>query len=478
MAGDRHKNTIKHRIMRKPIKAPLLWSLGGILACITLIPAITSASGVQMWINLGAFLALYFGGACVFTLGRFSYVRYRPLQDRTATSFSLARTWSKANQWMLLGTLLFGLYWYDFSQARPHSWFSAYHYQYQAPVALDDGLETASLDDTPLNQGVFIQMIDDLVNDDALKWQHSVLISVDNQLLLEEYFYGEDKHTPHDLRSANKSLTSMLIGIAIAEGHIQSVNDSIALYFPEYRSLFEQFPEKRNIRIKDLLTMSAGLEANDWDHSSLGNENRIYRLSQDWLDYYLTLPQPHSPGEVYQYSTMGEMTLRALLVNATGESLQSYMQSRLLTPLGIATPRWTQFMYNRPDVGIRVELTSRALLKLGLLMINKGIWQGRQIIPQAWIEASTANHINTRHEGLGSPDYGYLWWRNRFEFQGKALEAYQAQGAGGQFIFAFPGLKTVLVFTSGNYNRARQTTAFSLIRERILPELCRVKDCR
>lgn len=443
-----------------------IWLGIGVSICLLLIPAITERGGMQRYINFAAFLGLFFGGM-VAIVGAVWLGRKRRKDPSPLFPGPVLR----ASQTMVLVMIAFGVFWFDFSQARAHRFWVEYRFQLQAPADLGDGWLVGSVADHGIDPKLIDFIVERFVNDDDYKWQHSFLLARGNELLVDEYFYDESVEEPHDLRSANKTITSILIGIAIDQGFIGGVDDSVSKYFPGYQSVFEEAPEKRKITIEHLLTMRSGLAADDWDQSSPGNEDRLYRVRDDWVRLFFELPLVNRPGSKFAYSTAGEMTLRAMLVNASGMPLNQFAERFLFNPLGIDRYRWTRTLYGRDDVPIRVELTSRSLAKLGLLFLNDGIWQGRRIVSAEWVSRSTEVHSETNEVSLGNPGFGYLWWRHSFDVRGKEIQGYQAQGAGGQFLFVFPDLETIAVFTSGNYGRPRQRNPLRIMRNELLPAL-------
>ncbi len=243
-----------------------LWSLGGIAVCLLLIPTITEAGGMQVYLNLAAFMLIYFGGVLGCALLLWLWKRWK--SDKKTVVLHSLLTSSKAMVAVMIG---FGFFWYDFSEARPHSYWTDYSYAYLPPTALEDGWGVATAKSENVDQSLIEAIVDRFVNDPEYKWQHSFLLVKNNKLIVEEYFYDQTAETNHDLRSANKSITSILIGAAIKQGFIGSEKDPAARYFPEYNDLFAANPKKAAITIEHLLTMQSGLDANDWDSSSPGN---------------------------------------------------------------------------------------------------------------------------------------------------------------------------------------------------------------
>jgi CubicO group peptidase (beta-lactamase class C family) len=436
---------------------------GGVLVCLLLIPTITEMKTPQRYIDFAAFMSIFVGGTVILAAA-IRLWQYRMSSPAPIYPVSLLR----GCRIMVVVMIVFGLYWFDFSQARPHYFWTTYDYQFQSPRALSDGWDIGSPGDHGIDVAQIEDVVERFVNDDAYKWQHSFLLVRNGKLLVDEYFYDESVDRPHDLRSANKSITSMLVGIAIDRGIIGGVDDSVSDYFPEYSGVFLETPEKSSITIEHLLTMSSGLDANDWDRTSPGNENTLYRLKDDWIRIFFELPLVNRPGTTFAYSTAGEMALRMLLANASGMSLNQFAEVYLFKPLGVTNYTWTHHLYGRDDVPARVELTSRDLAKLGQLYLDGGIWRGKRIVSESWVSRSTAVHTRTNERNLGNPNYGYLWWRHSFAVDGEVFDGFQAQGAGGQFLFVFPELEVVAVFTSRNYGRRRQVNPLRVMREDLL----------
>jgi CubicO group peptidase (beta-lactamase class C family) len=415
-----------------------------------------------MLLNIGAFTGILTAASSFFIL---IILLRRRLADRSS---SLKPGWRDGRNGLRFGIAVligFALFFHDYSEPREIGWGQTWHYDYQQPTSTDDGWETASLTEADINPEVINHLMRDLVTDKAYKGMHSVLIARDGKLVFEEYFYDETIDTPHPLRSANKSLTSILIGVAVKEGLIESVDDNIYDYFPEIPGAGQP------ITIRHLLTMTGGLDANDWNRASAGNESKIYRLQQDWTNFYLNLPIKNPPGSQFAYSTGGEMVLRDLITRVSGQSLQDYTQERLLEPLGINQYQWHRYAFERDDLPVRLNLRSRDMLKIGQLYLDKGRWQDHQIVNADWVAESTTQHAQIDNERMRNPGYGYFWWKHPFQVNGQDVDSFAAQGSGGQFIFVLPEQQLVVVFTQGNYGNRRRNNPFRIMRALILPSI-------
>jgi CubicO group peptidase (beta-lactamase class C family) len=368
---------------------------------------------------------------------------------------------------VLLG---FGFTFYDYSTPKAKSIGKTYQNIYKEPSKLNDGWDVSSLINEGMDSIMYNKVIDKLVNDKNYKRMHSLLIVKNEKLVAEDYFYDFDENKPHDLRSANKTITSILMGIAIDRGFIKNVDVKVYDLFPEYQSIIDWGDNKHLLTIKHLLTMNTGLDCNDWDRESAGNEEVLYK-TEDWIKSFLQLPFKEKSGSQFSYCTFGEIMARTIIVKTTGMSLQDFAKVYLFSPLGIENYEWTMTMPNREDIGIRVSLTPRDFAKLGQLYLNDGLWNGTQIVSIDWVKTSVIGHTTTTEKRLGYPKYGFLWWKNYFDVKGRHIEGYQAQGNGGQMVFVFPDFDMIVVFTAGNYSNPRMINAFKILEHDILPSL-------
>jgi CubicO group peptidase (beta-lactamase class C family) len=285
----------------------------------------------------------------------------------------------------------------------------------------------------------------------------SVAIARHGKLVYEAYFDG-DAGTLRDTRSATKSITDVLVGIAIGEKKLSGVDARVLALLPEHaRKLQNPDPRKDRITVEDFLTMSSALECDDWNDASRGNEERMY-LVEDWAQFILDLPirgrmrvgeqdEPPPYGRYFSYCMGGAFTLSEILQKATGVRADRYAQEKLFGPLGIADAQWVYSPMNIPQTGGGLRLTSRDLLKIGQLYLDGGNWQGHRIVDEAWVKASTQPHARID----GETEYGYLWWLKAFKSGGKSYQAFFMSGNGGNKIAVFPGLDMAVVITSTNY---------------------------
>jgi CubicO group peptidase (beta-lactamase class C family) len=286
----------------------------------------------------------------------------------------------------------------------------------------------------------------------------SVVIARHGKLIYEAYFDG-DAATLRDTRSATKSITDILIGIAIKDKKLSGVDARVLALLPERAQRMQNpDPRKDQITVEDFLTMSSPLECDDWNDASRGNEERMYVI-EDWAQFILDLPvrgrmhvgeKAEAPkyGRYFSYCTGAVFALSELLQKVTGQRTDHYAQQKLFGPIGITDAQWVYSPLNIPQTGGGLRLSSRDLLKVAELYRGGGMWQGARIVDDAWVRTSTQPHAQIDDE----TEYGYLWWLKTFKSGGAGYPAYLMNGNGGNKVAVFPALDLTVVITSTNYN--------------------------
>ncbi|MBN1813276.1 MAG: serine hydrolase [Anaerolineae bacterium] len=264
---------------------------------------------------------------------------------------------------------------------------------------------------------------------------HSVLIIRNGVVVTEAYFWPYNRDREHGLASCTKSFLSALIGIAVDEGYLD-LDDKALDYFPDH-TIENDSPLKREITVEDLLRMRSGL---DWPESSVSyssGKNILGQMmrSRDWVQFVLDRPMAITPGTTFNYSTGDSQLLAAILEQATGMTTHEFARTRLFEPLGVRPMHWYWTFAPEGDAfgGGGLHLTPRDMAKFGYLYLQGGVWEGEQVVPADWVEASVT-----------PAQYGYQWWR-------LAGGGYAALGYGGQRIAVVPDLDLVVVIT-GNFS--------------------------
>lgn len=312
--------------------------------------------------------------------------------------------------------------------------------------------------------------------------QPPTLIVRDDRLVYEKYFVGEDERrgralghvvftpeTLHDLRSVSKAIVGALVGIAIDQGLIASADQPLLDFFPEHAELAT--PDGRRITLWHALTMTTGLR---WDeetfpYTDARNDETGMDRSDDPVRYVLSRPLVVAPGTKWNYNGGLTHVLAAVVQRASGRSLVGYAREVLFEPLGIREVEWVGTLGDLPSAVSGVRLRPRDLAKFGSIYLHDGQWQGRQIVPAAWVRGSTTRQIaiDTR----GTEHYGYQQWFIDKQTSGsRTVEVFAAQGNGGQRIYILPELRMVVTVNGGNYNQ-RQFSGLpeKLLVERVIP---------
>lgn len=313
---------------------------------------------------------------------------------------------------------------------------------YRVPERTDDGWQIASLAEQNIVPAPILEMIEG-IRAGEYTGISSVLLVRGGFLVLEEYFGEDDRDRLHTMRSAAKAITSALVGIAIDKGFIESVDEPLLPYFPEYQGEIANWDErKRDITLAHVLSMTSGVR---------GNEDAMYP-TDDWIKFYLDQPLAAAPGETFSYATSGVVTLGNVITRASGLGIPAFADRYLFGPLGITEYRWP-ITNSRGNQGLAMtggglNLRPRDMAKFGQLYLNGGGWEGERLISEEWIEESTRKHATS---DLYGEDFGYLWRMIDRTVAGRRVRSIEAWGNGGQFIMVFPSLDLVAVFTGENY---------------------------
>lgn len=327
-------------------------------------------------------------------------------------------------------------------------------YVYEVPITLNDGWQVGTVEDV----GIEPESMTDLTNailDKQYTGIDSFIIVKDGLLVHEVYFNNYDMNKVHDLRSATKSITSALVGVAIDNNFIGSVDE---LVFPRdigYSSYRNWDDQKNDIEIEHLLTMTSGLACDDWVSSSPSNERKMYK-KRDWVKFILDLQLINTPGDFWSYCTGGVVTLGAIIEQSSGMPAEIFAENYFFTPLEITNYHWEFTPQRRVDSGGHIHMIPRDMAKIGKLFLQKGSWRGQQLVSERWVEDSTSSKVTTRNNS----DYGYLWWRDQID----GIDYYYASGNGGQYICIVPSLDIVVVSTGSNYNSSLSRQFFTILK--------------
>jgi CubicO group peptidase (beta-lactamase class C family) len=358
--------------------------------------------------------------------------------------------------------------------------------QYQVPPTLNDGWKTANADLLGVDSAQLSALTRSIRSWPELG-VHAVLIERNGKLIYEEYFDGFDERwgqplgrismradTRHDLRSVTKSIVSALVGIAVGEGSIPSLDQPLIKWFPEYAEL--DTPERRRVTLTHVLSMTSGFKWNE-DVPYTDPRNDEIRMTRDKepLRYALSAAFTHDPGAEFNYNGGLTQVMAAVLERATKTSIEDYARTKLFEPLGITDVEWVGDLAGMPSAASGLRLRARDTAKFGSLYLNGGKWNGKQVIPATWIDLSSRRHFRFRQptgaDATGSFGYSYFWWYSCYPTPKGLIEARAAVGNGQQRIYVLRDLDMVVTIFAGRYNdfRSGATLGSRILREHVLP---------
>jgi CubicO group peptidase (beta-lactamase class C family) len=351
-----------------------------------------------------------------------------------------------------------------------------------SPAAISDGWPTATPESVGLDGARLCGIAARLAASNANV--HAVVIARRGALVFEQYFPGYDepwgmgggKHefdaqTKHDMRSVSKSAVSLLVGIAIDRELIKSTDDPVVKFFPDYAAV--KSPGWDNITLRHLLTMSSGIQWDEnraWkdpenDEPHLGSEADPYR-------YVLSKPVAAAPDTIWNYNGGGTDLLGNIIERVSGKSLDTFASEVLFTPLGISDWEWMKYRNEHIASAAGLRLRPRDAAKIGQLVLDKGAWNGKQIVSAKWIEQSVTPRFQAIGYFGGLFYYGQQWWMGRTLAGDKDVKWIAAQGLGGQRVFVVPELELVVMTTSGLYGSGRQgNAALDILANFIVPSV-------
>jgi CubicO group peptidase (beta-lactamase class C family) len=326
-------------------------------------------------------------------------------------------------------------------------------YRYQPPTPRNDGWAVGTLQDADISIEPIRKLIETEIFplSDSLHdvYVHGMLIARHGKLVLEEYFHGFNRDTPHDTRSASKSLTATLVGAAIQAG------EPLTITSPVYETIYGEAlesdidPRKKRMTVENLLTMTSGFDCDDRDSSSPGSEDAMQGQEEEpnWYRYTLALPMVREPGVEAVYCSAGSNLLGMVLSRATGESLPRLFHRLIAEPLDIERYHLSLQPTGEPYMGGGIHWMPREFMKMGQLYLDGGVWNGKRVLGAEFAARATEPLFEVRER-----HYGYLWWVIDYPYKGGSVTAFFAGGNGGQVVIAIPELDLLVTCFAGNYN--------------------------
>ena len=274
-----------------------------------------------------------------------------------------------------------------------------------------------------------------------------IVILCNGKRVSEAYFNGDSAaDTLHDIRSATKSITATLMGIAIQQGLVHSVDDSISLYLPGL-----PHDGKQNIKIRDLLTMRSGLDADEDDPHSPGNEDNLDK-SGDWLKAAFPVPVKSRPGQTYVYCSLNAFLTGVIVQNAAHMALDLYAQKNLFEPLGIDRFEWAKAAGGWTKGQGNLSVRARALAAIGQMYLDNGTYRKHKVLDPSWVQSSWSELVPISGKDPYADFYGYMWYFRHEPTGETGTPVHFASGNGGNKIYIVPSRHIVIAITSSAYN--------------------------
>jgi CubicO group peptidase (beta-lactamase class C family) len=306
--------------------------------------------------------------------------------------------------------------------------------------------------------------LDELVTSGRAWKLHGVVILRKGALVLERYEAGEDEiggdsigrvafgpDTLHDLRSVTKSILGLLYGVALTQGKVPAPDQPLLDAFPEYANLAID-PRHRRLTIAHALTMSLGLEWNeDIPYEDPANSEVQMEEAPDPYRYIFSRPFVAEPGARWIYGAAAPELIGKLIQKGTGRSLPDFARAALFDPIGVGATVWTDGSNGEPAAASGLRMTPRDFARVGQLILNRGQWEGRPVVPAEWLEKSFQPYLAADEFRR----YGYFWYVGDFQYghppNRPIAHWIGAFGYGGQRLFVLPELDITVAITAGNY---------------------------
>jgi len=328
-------------------------------------------------------------------------------------------------------------------------------YEYRRPTDRFDGWRVAGRSNVGMDTLALRTIVRDIVAadplDDTVPRLHSLVVAHRGRLVLDEYFTGYGPDQMHDLRSASKTMTSVMAGVAMYRGARFDMSTTIGA---------------TPITVGNLLTHTSGLACDDDDDASPGNEDAMQsqKVQSDWYRFFLSLPRAHPPGTTYAYCSAGINMVGSVIGQATHSWLPLFFDRYVARPMEIDRYAINLMPTGEAYSGGGMRMLPRDFLKFGQLYLDGGRWNGVRIVSADWVRQSTARQVDRSD---GSQD-GFGWHRHVLTAGTRSFQTYEAGGNGGQLMVVIPELELVVATTAGNYG---QYNVWRRIREVLVPKV-------
>ncbi|WP_338794175.1 serine hydrolase [Bernardetia sp. MNP-M8] len=336
-------------------------------------------------------------------------------------------------------------------------------------IQQDIKLPSISLEEAGFNRDSIESLLNDINNTEYKDFRGLVVIK-DNNIVIEEYYNTFWRNSIHDIRSAGKSVTALLLGIAIKEGLIKDVDQSIYSLFSSNKN-YSVNKDYKKIKLRQVLDMSSGLDADSDDTKTMGNAIN-WLAKDDWKEYILNVPLKNQPGESFVYADINALLIGLAIEEASGMSLKDYAKEKLFEPLGIRQVYWFTNAANQTGAAGNLYLTTLDFAKLGMLITNEGKWDNQQIINTDYIDLL----INSKNPAISdwfflADSYGMFWYKSSRTFGNNKIDYLFGSGNGGNHLIVIPKEKIVIALTSSAYGQRYQHRRSYIIMSKVLAAL-------
>lgn len=326
---------------------------------------------------------------------------------------------------------------------------------------------------SPEDQGMDSQILDSaFILASSYGFVDGLLIIRNGKIVAEAYYNGFSKDHPHNIMSVSKSMLSAIAGLALHGEFGLDLEDRMLDYFPQYNSPGLD-PRKQDIQIKHLLTMRMGIERES--HENYSVYSQLYQ-SDNWIRSTIEYPLVYDPGERMRYNTFITHLLSGVISEATGQGTDQFARRNLFAPMGIDIDYWEKDPQGICFGGNSMHVTPREMAAFGLMYLQNGVLNGKQIIPREWVDLSLSPSTDLTHPNAWGSwknyNYAYLWWLGQFS----EYDSFMGYGYGGQLIIVFPDLSLIVVSTAKNEVPPETTTEqewalFDLVNDYILASI-------
>lgn len=305
-----------------------------------------------------------------------------------------------------------------------------------------------------------------------------IVISQHGKIVFESYFNGFSKDSLHDTRSAFKSVTGLLTGIAVDKGFIKNLDQKVYDFFPDYKKpkLWDQ--RKEELTIKHLLTMKSGFDCEEWNGMKDCEEEM--ERSGDWMTFCLNLDLKNKPGSTWDYTSVNTMLLGGIIASSSHMTVSDFAERYLYHLLDIKKYRWTKDSVGHELTSGNFYMLPADMIKIGEIILNNGVYNGKRIVSAEWIKRITERNtlienfsnvkISKNKSAIPQPAYyGYTWYNEQVKTEKLNYNIIFASGNGGQYIMIVKDLDLVVVFTGNSYNSSKSKLAFDIMIKYVLP---------